>query len=85
MKNPLTLLCLGLIKTYQIGLSPLLGRHCRYSPSCSHYTAASIQEHGVIKGMAIGIKRIARCHPWGGQGYDPVPKKQEGKNATTKL
>jgi putative membrane protein insertion efficiency factor len=56
-------------------LSPLLGSNCRYQPTCSRYTQEAIKEWGAIKGSWVGIKRIARCHPWGGHGYDPIPKK----------
>ncbi len=68
-----------LIKLYQIIISPLLGQNCRYLPTCSEYSTQSIKEHGVIKGITLSIKRIAKCHPWGGHGYDPVPKKVEEK------
>ncbi len=61
------------IRIYQYTLSPLLGDICRYEPSCSHYTVAAIQEWGPLKGIWMGMKRIGRCHPWGGHGYDPVP------------
>ncbi|HEY0654173.1 MAG TPA: membrane protein insertion efficiency factor YidD [Chryseosolibacter sp.] len=64
------------IRIYQLTLSPLLGVHCRHTPSCSHYAVEAIQEWGVIKGIWLGTKRIARCHPWGTHGYDPVPKKK---------
>ena len=61
------------IKLYQILLSPLLGQSCRYHPTCSQYTIEAIEKYGPIKGIWLGIKRIARCHPWGGSGHDPVP------------
>ena len=64
------------IRMYQLLISPWLGQNCRYTPTCSHYTVEAIQEWGVIKGMWLGMKRISRCHPWGGHGYDPVPKKE---------
>jgi len=63
------------IRVYQLTLSPLLGAHCRHTPSCSQYSIEAIQEWGVIKGTWLGAKRIARCHPWGTSGFDPVPKK----------
>jgi uncharacterized protein len=63
------------IRVYQWTISPLLGANCRHVPSCSHYTVEAIQEWGVLKGIWIGMKRIARCHPWGTHGYDPVPRK----------
>lgn len=62
------------IRFYQLSISPLLGSNCRHTPSCSQYTIEAIQEWGVIKGTWLGMKRIARCHPWGTHGYDPVPK-----------
>tara|TARA_B100001029_G_scaffold32342_1_gene24332 strand:+ start:2013 stop:2234 length:222 start_codon:yes stop_codon:yes gene_type:complete len=61
------------IKLYQILLSPLLGQSCRYFPTCSQYTIEAIDKYGPIKGIWLGTKRIARCHPWGGSGHDPVP------------
>tara|TARA_E500000331_G_C17017491_1_gene609185 strand:+ start:551 stop:772 length:222 start_codon:yes stop_codon:yes gene_type:complete len=61
------------IKLYQILLSPLLGQSCRYHPTCSQYTIEAIEKYGPIKGIWLGSKRIARCHPWGGSGHDPVP------------
>jgi uncharacterized protein len=64
------------IRFYQVSISPLLGAHCRHTPTCSQYTIEAIREWGVLKGLWLGIKRIARCHPWGTSGYDPVPKKK---------
>ena len=61
------------IKLYQILLSPLLGQSCRYHPTCSQYTIEAIEKYGPVKGIWLGTKRIARCHPWGGSGHDPVP------------
>lgn len=65
------------IKFYQKIISPLLPNVCRYKPSCSEYFIEALQVHGVIKGSVLGIKRILRCHPWGGSGYDPVPPKNK--------
>ncbi|EIM62275.1 membrane protein insertion efficiency factor YidD [Desulfobacter postgatei] len=62
-----------LIRFYQIFISPLLGNHCRYVPSCSHYALEAIQKYGSIKGSILAIKRILRCHPFRPGGYDPVP------------
>ena len=62
-----------LIKLYQWVLSPLIGPKCRYTPSCSHYAMEAFKKYGPLKGGWLAIKRIARCHPWGGHGYDPVP------------
>ncbi len=75
MKQLLRKLFIFPIRIYQVSLSPLLGANkCQFEPSCSHYTVESIQEWGVGKGIWMGMKRIGRCHPWGGHGYDPVPK-----------
>jgi hypothetical protein len=64
------------IRAYQVMLSPLLGQHCRHTPSCSQYAIEAIREWGVFKGLWLGVRRVARCHPWGTHGYDPVPKKK---------
>lgn len=61
------------IKIYQWVLSPLLPNSCRYTPTCSQYMIEAIKKHGPIKGGWLGLKRIGRCHPWGGHGHDPVP------------
>lgn len=58
---------------YQKAISPYLPSACRYIPTCSHYSQEAIQRHGLMKGSWLGLKRLARCQPWGGQGYDPVP------------
>ncbi|MBK9629459.1 MAG: membrane protein insertion efficiency factor YidD [Saprospiraceae bacterium] len=63
------------IRLYQILLSPLLGKNCRFKPTCSNYMLQAVQEWGLFYGTWLGIKRITRCHPWGGHGDDPVPKK----------
>ena len=62
-----------LILFYRKVISPLLGPRCRYWPSCSKYTLEAVQKYGAAKGTWLGLKRIGRCHPWGGHGYDPVP------------
>jgi len=69
------------IRLYQVSLSPLLGAHCRHTPSCSQYAIEAIEEWGAGKGMWLGMKRIARCNPWGTSGYDPVPKKKATSKA----
>ena len=67
---------IALIRFYQLFVSPILPSVCRYKPSCSEYFIQALKIHGVCKGSYLGIKRILRCHPWGGAGYDPVPPKK---------
>ena len=67
-------LFITLIKGYQNWISPLLPARCRFQPTCSQYCIEALQEHHFLKGVFFGIKRIFRCHPWGGSGHDPVPK-----------
>lgn len=61
------------IRAYQLLVAPILPPSCRYHPSCSHYAAEAIARHGPRRGLGLAIHRLARCHPWGGSGYDPVP------------
>jgi uncharacterized protein len=68
-----------LIRIYQLIISPLLGSNCRFMPTCSEYAMKSLQSHGLIKGSFLIIKRVGKCHPWGGHGYDPIPTKMEKK------
>ena len=65
-----------IIKTYQFFISPILKANCRYLPTCSEYTILSLKKYGIIKGLYLSIKRIISCHPYGGEGYDPVPNKK---------
>ena len=64
---------IGLVRLYRLLLSPWLGSNCRYQPTCSSYAIEALQVHGVLRGSWLAMKRIGRCHPWGGSGYDPVP------------
>jgi uncharacterized protein len=64
------------VKLYQWIISPILPNSCRYDPTCSAYMIEAIKVHGPLKGLWLGSKRIGRCHPWGGSGYDPVPEKK---------
>ena len=64
---------IGLVLIYRYALSPLLGRPCRFQPSCSEYALEALHRHGAWRGTVLSVKRVARCHPWGGSGYDPVP------------
>lgn len=61
------------IRFYQLCISPMLPNACRFTPTCSQYAVEAIMRHGVIYGSWLALKRILRCHPWGGSGYDPVP------------
>lgn len=62
-----------LVNVYQYGISPLMPGACRYTPTCSTYMVEAIRRYGPLKGGWMGMRRISRCHPWGGHGYDPVP------------
>lgn len=63
------------IRFYRACISPLFPPSCRYTPTCSQYAIEAIERHGIFKGGWLALKRIGRCHPWGGSGYDPVPPK----------
>ena len=73
MKRIFSFLLLIPIKIYQTIISPLLGPSCRFTPTCSQYAVEAIQKYGPFKGSWLSFKRILKCHPWGGSGYDPVP------------
>ncbi len=75
--NPLTWLFLKLIRFYQLFISPLLGSNCRFMPTCSAYATQSLKTYGLLKGGYLSFKRIIRCHPWGGSGYDPLPEREK--------
>jgi uncharacterized protein len=68
---------LGIVWIYRTAVSPLLGLNCRFQPSCSEYAMQAIRIHGGFRGSWLAAKRIGRCHPWGGSGYDPVPPRSE--------
>lgn len=73
LKKGLAFFLIFLIKIYQYTLSPLIGRSCRYTPTCSNYGIKALKKHGPFKGSWLTFKRIISCNPWGGSGYDPVP------------
>ncbi|HEY6896266.1 MAG TPA: membrane protein insertion efficiency factor YidD [Rhodocyclaceae bacterium] len=69
----MTWLLLGLIGVYRLAISPMLGRRCRFHPSCSEYAAEALHRHGLLRGVNLATRRVMRCHPWHPGGYDPVP------------
>ncbi len=79
-----TTLILKLISFYKKGISPLLPHACRYEPTCSEYMMQAIKKHGLVHGIYLGIRRLLRCHPWGGSGYDPVPDRLQKKHSRDK-
>ncbi len=79
MKSLLKHALIGLVKGYQLLISPFLGNNCRYYPSCSAYTIEAMEKHGPFKGIWMGIKRVSRCHPFHEGGVDPVPEPKEKK------
>jgi putative membrane protein insertion efficiency factor len=70
-----SLLVLGLIRGYQLLISPFFPPSCRFFPSCSEYAHQAVVSHGPLQGGWLALTRLLRCHPWGGLGYDPVPEK----------
>ena len=73
MKKVFSFLLLAVIYIYQNFISPFLPARCRYTPTCSQYSKESVQKYGPYKGFILTFKRIIKCHPWGGSGYDPIP------------
>ncbi len=73
IKKLLKYIPLLIIKFYQYCIRPFIPSACRYTPSCSEYGIQAINKHGAFKGSWLSLKRIFRCHPWGGNGFDPVP------------
>lgn len=71
--NPLSGLLIALVRFYQLVISPWLRPACRFTPSCSNYAIEALRKYGPLKGAWLTIRRLSRCHPWGGSGHDPVP------------
>ena len=65
------------VRGYRLLVSPWLGRNCRFAPSCSEYALEALERHGAARGGWLAARRICRCHPWGGEGFDPVPPKRD--------
>lgn len=77
--SPLGRVLLALIALYRLLVSPLLGPHCRFAPTCSEYAAEAIRTHGGVRGAWLSVKRVARCHPWSAGGVDRVPPAAQGR------
>ncbi|MDE5574218.1 MAG: membrane protein insertion efficiency factor YidD [Bacteroidales bacterium] len=73
LKDSLEWLLRMLVRFYQLCISPLLPPSCRFTPTCSEYALQALRKYGPFKGFWLTVKRLSRCHPWGGSGYDPVP------------
>lgn len=69
----LTKSLVGLIRVYQVTLSPYIGQQCRFAPTCSHYAIAALQKHGFFYGVYYAVRRLLKCHPWHAGGHDPIP------------
>ena len=69
-------LLMGVVGIYRSWISPLTPPSCRFNPTCSAYAMESLERHGALRGSWLSVRRILRCHPWGGSGYDPVPLEQ---------
>jgi len=74
VKNLLVFILKVYKKTFSPVLEALFGKACRFTPTCSQYTIEALEKFGVVKGLILGFKRVAKCHPWGSSGYDPVPE-----------
>ena len=72
LPSPVTRLLVALVWAYRLTLAPLLGGHCRFTPTCSQYALDALHKHGPWRGAWRAAKRVGRCHPWGGEGYDPA-------------
>jgi uncharacterized protein len=77
LKQLITSILIGFVRLYQAVLSPYLPNSCRYTPTCSQYMVEAIKEWGPFKGTWLGLKRLSTCHPWGGHGHDPIPKRND--------
>jgi hypothetical protein len=76
--TPLARLAALPVHAYRLLVSPFLGRNCRFAPTCSEYALEALERHGALRGGWLALRRISRCHPWGGEGFDPVPPRRDG-------
>lgn len=72
---------IGVVRFYQVAVSPWTPAACRYTPTCSSYAIQALRSHGTLRGSVLAARRLLRCHPWGGHGYDPVPLPNLGSSA----
>ena len=73
LSKALTWLLILPVRFYQLSISPMLPPSCRFTPTCSQYAIEALRRHGPVRGLWLAVRRLARCHPWGESGYDPVP------------
>ena len=73
MRGAVSAVLIGMVRLYQVGISPWTPASCRFTPTCSSYAIEALERHGARRGSWLALKRLLRCHPWGGRGYDPVP------------
>jgi putative membrane protein insertion efficiency factor len=78
LKKALAIPLILTVRLYQVTLRPLMGGHCRFVPSCSEYAVEALTTHGPLRGSWLTLRRILRCHPFGGSGFDPVPPARNG-------
>ena len=76
-------LLIGLVRFYQLVISPWTPPACRFTPTCSTYAIDALRDHGAMRGLWLSIRRVGRCHPWGGFGYDPVPAREARAEVST--
>lgn len=74
MRGAVSAALIGMVRLYQVGISSWTPASCRFTPTCSSYAIEALERHGARRGSRLALKRLLRCHPWGGQGYDPVPE-----------
>ena len=76
--SPAAITLRALVRLYQLTLAALFPHACRFEPSCSHYAMEALRQHGALTGTVLAVRRVLRCNPWGGMGYDPVPRPVPG-------